>query len=251
MRASSSQFWPALTGDSVFASYTASLVGIELSGEQLLQFERLTQLLLSGNQRINLTAITDPADIAIKHYLDALTLSLVAPQFDGKRLIDVGTGAGFPGLPLAIVYPQLQLTLMDSTAKKLRFIDEAALSLGLKNIRTLHARAEEAGMKQRYREAYDIVVARAVARLPVLLEYMLPLCKLGGKVIAMKGAAAIEESSTAAKAISALGGELASIKELNLPTLDKRRYLVVIDKINPTPKRFPRRAGLPSRQPIL
>ncbi len=236
---------------SPFATYAAALLDIELSDEQLLQFERLTQLLLTWNERMNLTAITDPGEIAIKHYLDALTLKRVLPQVDGLHLIDVGAGAGFPGLPMAIAFPQMRATLMDSTAKKLHFIDHAAESLGLDNVRTLHARAEDAGRERFHRQAYDIVVARAVARLPVLLEYSLPLCKLGGQVIAMKGAAAFDESNAAAKAIDALGGELFAIEEVRLPTLDHPRYLIVIDKIKATPKRYPRKAGTPSRQPLL
>ena len=240
-----------MTPWSTFATYASSLLGINLSGEQIRTFERLTQLLLTWNERMNLTAITDPAEIAIKHYLDALTLKRVMLQFDGLHLIDVGAGAGFPGLPLAIAFPRLQATLMDSTAKKLRFINEVAKSLGLDNVHTLQARAEDAGRDRAHREAYDIVVARAVARLPVLLEYTLPLCKLGGQVIAMKGASAFDETNAAAKAIDRLGGELFTIEEVTLPTLDNPRYLIVIDKVEATPKRYPRKAGIPSRQPIL
>lgn len=236
---------------STLSTYASSLLGIELSEEQIRKFERLTKLLLRWSERMNLTAITDPAEIAIKHYLDALTLAQVVPQFDDRRLIDVGTGGGFPGLPLAIVFPRLQVTLMDSTAKKLRFIDDVAQSLALENASSLHARAEDAGQSKRHREAYDIVVARAVARMPVLAEYTLPLCKLGGQAVAMKGTSAFEETAAAAKAITALGGELFGMEEVMLPTLDNPRYLIVIDKLKPTPRRYPRKAGMPSRQPII
>jgi len=230
--------------------YAESLFGLALSAAQMRQFAQLTELLLEWNQRMNLTAIREPAEIAIKHYLDALTLARVVPRFAGRRLIDIGTGAGFPGLALAIAYPQLRLTLLDATGKKLRFIDAAGQALGLKNIETLHARAEDAGRNPKRRQSYDIVTARAVARMPALMEYTLPLAKLGGQVIAMKGSSAYDEADAAAKAIATLGGELFSIEELRLPTLDNPRYLIVVDKVAPTPRRYPRPAGVPSRQPI-
>lgn len=230
--------------------YAKSLLDIELTANQLCQFDELTRLLVEWNRRINLTAITDPAEIAIKHYLDSLTLARVVHRFAGLRLIDVGAGAGFPGLALAIAFPKLQVTLMDSTAKKLRFIDHAGEALRLENTRTLHARAEDAGRRKAHREAYDIVTARALGRLPAVMEYTLPLAKLGGQMVAMKGRSAFEETAAAAKAIDALGGELFSIEEIMLPTLDNPRYLIVIDKVEPTPRRYPRQAGTPSRQPI-
>lgn len=236
---------------SVLQEQAESLLGIKLSDRQIGQFENLTGLLLAWNQRMNLTAITEPSDIQIKHYLDSLTLTRVIPRFDGLRLIDVGTGAGFPGLALAIAFPHLHVTLMDSTLKKLRFIDHVGAALQLANIRTLHSRAEDAGRAKTQRETHDIVTARALGRLPTVMEYTLPLAKLGAEVIAMKGLSAFEETAAAAKAIETLGGELFCIEEIRLPTLDKPRYLVVVDKLNPTPRSFPRKPGIPSRSPIL
>ena len=235
---------------SILAEEVASLLGLRLSAAQIRQFHQLSELLLAWNRRMNLTAIQDPAAIAVKHYLDSLTLAKVIPCFAGRRLIDVGTGAGFPGLVLAIVFPRLRVTLLDSTAKKLRFIDQAGQTLGLENIRTLHIRAEDAGRHPGHRGAYDLVTARAVAKMPILMEYTLPLAKIGGQVIAMQGSRAYEETNRAAKAIARLGGELFAIEEIRLPTLDQPRYLVVIDKIKQTPMDYPRQAGVPSRQPI-
>ncbi len=235
---------------SILAEEAASLLDLRLSAAQIRQFHQLSELLLAWNRRMNLTSIQDPAAIAVKHYLDSLTLAKVIPCFAGRRLIDVGTGAGFPGLALAIVFPRLRVTLLDSTAKKLRFIDQAGQALGLENIRTLHVRAEDAGRHPKHRSAYDIVTARAVARMPTLMEYTLPLAKIGGQVIAMQGSRAYEEANRAAKAIDRLGGELFAIEEIRLPTLDQPRYLVVIDKIKRTPTDYPRQAGAPSRQPI-
>lgn len=227
-----------------------SLLDLELTAEQLERFSIFTRLMLEWNQRMNLTGISDPSEIAVKHFLDSLTLTQVIPRFDGLRLIDVGTGAGFPGLVMAIMFPDGYMTLMDSTGKKLRFIEHAIDALGLKHVRTLHARAEDAGRDRLHREAYDIVVARAVARMPALMEYTLPLAKIGGQAIAMRGTDAYEDTAGAAKAIDALGGELFAIDEARLPTLENPRYLVVIDKADRTPKRYPRQAGTPTREPI-
>ena len=234
----------------ILAKHAQSLLGLNLPPAQVQKFDQLSKLLLDWNQRMNLTAIKDPAAIAIKHYLDSLTLVKVIPRFDSRRLIDVGTGAGFPGLALAIAFPSLHVAFLDSTSKKLRFIDRAGQALGLENIRTLHARAEDAGRHPDHRGAYDIVTARAVAKMPVLMEYMLPLAKPGGQVIAMQGSRACAETNSAAKAISKLGGELLAIEEIKLPTLDHPRYLVVINKIKRTPRGYPRPVGVPARQPI-
>ena len=226
------------------------LLELELSDEHLRRFASFTGLLLEWNRHTNLTGITAPAEIAIKHFLDSLSLLRAAPGLDGLRLIDVGTGAGFPGLVIAMLFPRAKVTLLDSTLKKLRFIEQASQELGMSNIRCLHARAEDAGRQRAHRQAYDIVTARAVAPMPALMEYTLPLAKLGGQVIAMRGQAAYAETSGAARAITTLGGELFEIEEIRLPGLANPRYLVVIDKIAPTPRRYPRSAGTPTRDPL-
>ncbi|MDE2819955.1 MAG: 16S rRNA (guanine(527)-N(7))-methyltransferase RsmG [Chloroflexota bacterium] len=235
---------------SMLAEYTRACLNLELSVRQLAQFEVLGDMLLDWNQRMNLTSITAPEDIVVKHFLDSLTLVKVVPQFDRLRLIDVGTGAGFPGLALAIAFPALNVTLLDSTAKKLRFIQSVGEELQLKNVRTIHVRAEDAGRDKSHRASYDIAVARAVARLPILMEYLLPLAKPEGQVIAMQGMTAYDDANSAAKAIDALGGELFTIEEVLLPTLDNPRYLIVIDKIKKTPRQYPRQPGTPTRDPI-
>ena len=233
------------------ARQAQAVLSLELSEAQLAQFEQLTGLLLDWNARMNLTGITEPAEIALKHYLDSLTVLKILPQAGRRRLLDVGTGAGFPGLPLAIVLPLLRVTLLDATAKKLRFIEEAGRALGLDNIRTVHARAEDAGRDDAHRGTYDFVTARAVNRMPVLMECTLPMTKRGGMVIAMKGAAAHEETQAASKAISTLGGELAGIDEVRLPGLENPRFLVKVRKVGKTPRRYPRQAGTPSRDPLV
>lgn len=232
------------------AHYAKHHLNLDLSEQQIAQFHQLTNELLEWNQRMNLTAIKDPDEIMIKHHLDSLTLTKVIHQFDGLQMIDVGTGAGFPGLALAIAFPKLHVTFLDSTGKKLKFIEHIKQALGLDNIETLHARAEDVGRDKHYREAYDIVTARAVARMPALMEYTLPLCKLEGQVVAMKGSTAYDETNSAAKAIKELGGELFSIEEITLPTIDTPRYLVVVDKLDPTPRQYPRSVGIPTREPI-
>ena len=232
------------------ARQAQELLGVELSEEQLAQFEQLTVTLLDWNARMNLTGITEPAEIALKHYLDSLTVLKFLMPAERMRLMDVGTGAGFPGLPLAIVLPRLRATLLDATSKKLRFIEAAGRALKLDNIRIVHARAEDAGRDDAHRGTYDFVIARAVNRMPTLMECTLPMTKRGGMVIAMKGASAHEECAAAAKAIATLGGELAGIDEVRLPGLDKPRFLVRVRKVGKTPRRYPRQAGTPSRDPI-
>ncbi len=235
---------------SPFAEAAHSLFGLMLTPAQETQFDVLTRELIDWNaQRINLTAITQPHEIAIRHHLDSLSLVPYLPSH-AKTLIDVGTGAGFPALPLAMVYPSLTVTAMEATAKKLMFIEHVAQTLGLTNIRTLHARAEDVGQDNAHRGHYDVVTARAVARLPALLEYLLPLAKVGGICIAMKGVTAHDEARDAQAAMQTLGGELSDIIEIRLPDIEEAHYLVIVAKTHKTPSLYPRKAGTPTKTPL-
>ncbi len=216
---------------------------------QAAQFVRYYELLAEWNAKFNLTAITDEAGVLARHFADSLSVLPALPA-SAKMLLDVGTGAGFPGIPIKIMRPELDVTLMDSTQKKLGFCDEVTRALGLAGIRTAHARAEEAAHDARHRERYDAVVARAVAAMPTLAEYLLPFVKVGGVCIAMKGSDAKEEAAQAGAAISTLGGKLARVDEVTLANLPDKRALIVIDKIAPSPPIYPRQGGRPRSNPL-
>lgn len=222
--------------------------GLSFSQQQLEQFTAYYELLVETNKVMNLTAITEPEEVAVKHMVDSLLA--YDPSFAGKTMADVGTGAGFPGVPLKIYCPQLQVTLIDSLGKRLKFLETVIATLGLKGIRTEHLRAEDAGRNKKHREAYDLVTARAVARLSVLSEYCLPLVKKGGQFIALKGSKYAEEIAEGQEAVKLLGGKLVSSEEVKLPGLDDGRAIVKIAKLKATPAQYPRKAGTPEKQPL-
>lgn len=229
----------------------AAALGIPLTAAHEAAFEIYARELAAWNTHTNLTAITDPDAVRVRHFLDSLTVSRAATLRPGVRVIDVGTGAGFPGLPLKIIYPDIHLTLLEATGKKIAFLRHIAGMLGINaGIDFVHARAEEAGHMPEHRAAYDLVLARAVARLPVLLEYLLPLAKVGGRCVAMKGHTAHEEAEASKRALQTLGGRLASIESVDLPAVDEPHYLVVVDKVAHTPSVYPRRPGLPAQKPL-
>jgi 16S rRNA (guanine527-N7)-methyltransferase len=227
---------------------TAAGWGIELSARQLEQFVLYAAELRAWNERVNLTAITGEQEIATRHFLDSLRLALSwgdAPL----SLVDIGAGAGFPGLPLAILNPALRLTLVESVAKKTAFLQHMVALLGLPHVQVLATRAEALGQDNSHREQYDVVTARAVAELRVLAEYLLPLCRVGGRVLAPKGGVIDEELRAAEPAITKLGGRLAPVETVLLPGVEPRT-LVVIDKLAPTPPAYPRAVGVPARRPL-
>ena len=218
------------------------------SVEQLEQFFAYMNLLIEWNEKMNLTAIVEPNEIILKHFIDSIT---ILKEIDNNsKIIDVGTGAGFPGVPLSIMNPTLKITLADSLNKRLIFLQEVVNQLGLKNIKIIHARAEELGKNKKYRENFDAATSRAVANLSTLSEYLIPLVKVGGKIISMKAGGAQEEIEAAKKAIKILGGEIEEIEEFKLPQTEIERTIILIKKEEHTPNKYPRKAGVPSKEPI-
>jgi 16S rRNA (guanine527-N7)-methyltransferase len=232
----------------------AGKLGIKLNSRQVRQFELYYRELIEWNERINLTAITDYSSVQVKHFLDSLTITLALPEEEVKRpdfnIIDIGTGAGFPGVPLRILFPQPRLVLLEPTTKKTAFLHHIIHKLELQNVEVLNSRAEEAAHLPAYREQFALVLSRAVALLPTLVELTLPFCRIGGRFIAQKKGEIDQEVTRAKKAIAVLGGRLEQTKKIELEEFSDARYLVIIDKICSTPSEYPRRPGVPKRRPI-
>lgn len=223
---------------------------IELTDKQLEQFIKYYELLVEWNSFMNLTAITEFNEVCIKHFTDSVSLIKALDCNKEMSVIDVGTGAGFPGIPLKIVFPKLKITLLDSLGKRVKFLNEVIDQLGLENIESIHGRAEDYAKPQLLRESFDICVSRAVANLSTLSEYCLPYVKKDGFFVSYKSEKVLDEMKTADKAIKILGGEIYKQVEFTLPDSDIYRNLFMIKKINTTPKKYPRKAGLPSKEPL-
>ncbi len=226
----------------------AEKININLNEEKIKKLYCFKDLLLEWNKKINLTAITDENDIVLKHFIDSLTVLKYIE--DNEKIIDVGTGAGFPGIPLAIMKENCDFTLLDSLNKRLIFLNDVIEKNDIKNVQTLHGRAEDVGQKKEFREKFDISISRAVANLSTLSEYLLPLVKIGGKCICMKGPDSENEIQDAKIAINKLGGKIINIDKFNLPDSDIGRTIIIIEKIKNTPKTYPRKAGVPAKEPI-
>ncbi|MDN4494151.1 16S rRNA (guanine(527)-N(7))-methyltransferase RsmG [Ureibacillus aquaedulcis] len=225
--------------------------GIELSDTQIGQFKKYFELLVEWNEKMNLTAITDLEGVYLKHFYDSISASFYFDFTKVESLCDVGAGAGFPSLPIKICFPHLHVTIVDSLNKRITFLNHLSDQLQLENVTFVHARAEEFGQNEKYREKFDVVTARAVARLSVLSELCIPLAKEGGFFVALKAAAGPEELKDAKKAISTLGASLKEEFSYLLPVEESDRTLYIFDKIKKTPKKFPRKPGVPNKTPII
>ncbi len=229
----------------------AKKLGLQLTPSQLSQYETYYQELLAWNKRVNLTAITDCEEVQIKHFLDSLTVTLAwQPINTGSRLIDVGTGAGIPGIPLKIAFPDIRLVLLEAVAKKAAFLRHITEKLGLDDVEIVVGRAEEAAHLSEYREKFNLALSRAVAPLPTLVELVLPFCAVGGSFFAQKKGDIKSELDQATYAISVLGGRLGEIRAIDLPEFADKRFLVVVNKVSPTPPKYPRRPGIPAKRPL-
>ena len=226
----------------------AKQLNIELSDIQSEQFYQYMNILIEWNKFMNLTGITKPEEVITKHFIDSLT---VLDKIDkDASVIDVGTGAGFPGIPIKIAFPDTKIVLLDSLNKRIKFLNEVIQKLGLKSIETIHGRAEEFGRNKKHREKYDIAIARAVAPLNILLEYLMPFAKVNGKCLCMKGSSSEEEIKNSKNAVKILGGELIETEEFYIPNTDIKRRIVQINKNKETNNKYPRKAGTPSKEPL-
>jgi 16S rRNA (guanine527-N7)-methyltransferase len=232
------------------AAGARSLLHLTLTPAQLAAFQAYADELRAWNEKFNLTAITDLEGIQVKHFLDSLSVLKAAPSLAGRRVVDVGTGAGFPGLPLRIVCPDLRLTLVEATGKKVTFCQAVVDRLQLAGVTVVKARAEEIGRDPAHREQYDWALARAVAEMPVLAEYLLPLVRRGGHILAQKGETGPAEAQAAEGAARRLGGQLKQVLPVELPGIVETRYLVVFAKVAATPPAYPRRPGVPNKTPL-
>lgn len=235
----------------IFAEELANY-GFKLSSKQKEQFATYYNKLIEFNKKVNLTRITDKNEVYLKHFFDSITPLLeFSDLFKGeKSLCDVGAGAGFPSLPIKILCPDLSITIVDSLGKRLKFLDELVSDLSLDKVTLVHSRAEDAGQNKNLREKFDLVTGRAVARMSVLSEYCLPLAKVDGYLVALRGPKAQDELAEAKNAIEVLGGSVKEVKELTLPDTDDERTLIVVKKVKATPKKYPRQAGTPNRKPL-
>ena len=233
------------------AQIAQDLMRVTLTAQQIQMFRVYADELMEWNQRTNLTAITEPGEIEVKHFADSLTCLLVMRlRRPGERVLHVGTGGGFPGLPLKIVCPSIDLTLVEATGKKVEFLQHIVDRLKLGGVTLINERAETVGQMPEHREQYDWVLARAVAGMPTLMEYLLPLAKIGGHVLAMKGESGPQEASEAQDAIRLFGGRLVQLTPVELPTVVDTHYLIDVEKIASTPPQYPRRPGMPNKRPL-